>query len=80
MSFVLDASAVLAVLLDEPGGDFVFDIMNSSHISVVNLSEEPFVKAMHGRRQNFARLPKNSDYRSAIGRVLPQRSLSHCLS
>ncbi len=39
MSFVLDASAVLAVLLDEPGGDFVFDAMNGSHISVVNLSE-----------------------------------------
>jgi ribonuclease VapC len=39
MSFVLDASAVFAVLLDEPGGDFVFDAMNGSHISVVNLSE-----------------------------------------
>jgi ribonuclease VapC len=39
MSFVLDASAVLAVLLDEPGGDFVFDVMNGSHISVVNISE-----------------------------------------
>jgi PIN domain nuclease of toxin-antitoxin system len=39
MSFVLDASAVLAVLLDEPGGDFVFDVINGSHISVVNLSE-----------------------------------------
>jgi ribonuclease VapC len=39
MSFVLDASAVLAVLLDEPGGDFVFDAMNGSHISIVNLSE-----------------------------------------
>jgi ribonuclease VapC len=39
MSFVLDASAVLAVLLDEPGGDFVFDQISESHISAVNLSE-----------------------------------------
>ncbi len=39
MSFVLDASAVLAVLLDEPGGDFVFDQMGDSQISAVNLSE-----------------------------------------
>jgi PIN domain nuclease of toxin-antitoxin system len=39
MSFMLDASAVLAVLLDEPGGDYVFEQMNDSHISVVNLSE-----------------------------------------
>ena len=39
MSFMLDASAVLAVLLDEPGGDLVFEKMNNSQISVVNLSE-----------------------------------------
>jgi ribonuclease VapC len=39
MSFMLDASAVLAVLLEEPGGDFVFEQMQGSHISVVNLSE-----------------------------------------
>jgi ribonuclease VapC len=39
MSFMLDASAVLAVLLEEPGGDFVFGQMNDSHMSVVNLSE-----------------------------------------
>lgn len=39
MSFMLDASAVLAVLLEEPGGDFVFDQMRGSHISVINLSE-----------------------------------------
>jgi ribonuclease VapC len=36
---MLDASAVLAVLLDEPGGDFVFSLLNGSHLSVVNLSE-----------------------------------------
>jgi ribonuclease VapC len=39
MSYLLDASAVLATLFDEPGGDFVFGLMNESHISVVNLSE-----------------------------------------
>lgn len=39
MSYLLDASAVLATLLDEPGGDFVYDLMNDSHISVINLSE-----------------------------------------
>lgn len=39
MTFVLDASAMLATLLDEPGGDDVFEVMNGSHISVINLSE-----------------------------------------
>ena len=39
MSFVLDASAVLAVLFEEPGGNYVFDSMKGAHISVVNLSE-----------------------------------------
>ena len=39
MSFVLDASAMLATLLDEPGGDDVYEVMGGSHISVINLSE-----------------------------------------
>lgn len=39
MSYVLDASAVLAMLLDEPGGQMVKDNLQGSHISVVNLSE-----------------------------------------
>lgn len=39
MSFVLDASALLAVLFDEPGGDYVYGVMTGSQISVVNLSE-----------------------------------------
>ena len=39
MSFVLDASAMLATLLDEPGGDDVYEVMSGSHISVINLSE-----------------------------------------
>ena len=37
--FVLDASAVLAVLFGEPGAEMVYDAMNASHISVINLSE-----------------------------------------
>lgn len=39
MSFTLDASAILAILLDEPGGDYVYARLNQSQISVVNLSE-----------------------------------------
>jgi PIN domain nuclease of toxin-antitoxin system len=39
MSFLLDASALLAALFDEPGGDYVFDVLSDAHISVVNLSE-----------------------------------------
>ena len=39
MSFTLDASAILAVLLDEPGGDYVYTQLNDSQISVINLSE-----------------------------------------
>lgn len=39
MSFTLDASAILAVLFDEPGGDYVFAHLNGSEISIVNLSE-----------------------------------------
>ncbi len=39
MNFVLDASAVLAALLDEPGGDYAFEIMGGSEISAVNLGE-----------------------------------------
>ena len=37
--FVLDASAVLAVLFGEPGAQQVYAAMNNSHISAVNLSE-----------------------------------------
>jgi ribonuclease VapC len=39
VNFVLDASAVLASLLNEPGGDYVHDVMDVSEISAVNLSE-----------------------------------------
>ena len=39
MSYMLDASAVLAVLFDEPGAETVYAHLNASHMSVVNLSE-----------------------------------------
>src|SRR3546814_18417503 len=40
-SIVLDASALLAMLRDEPGGDKVADVLNGSHMCVVNLDEVP---------------------------------------
>lgn len=39
MSFTLDASDILAILLDEPGGDYVYAQLADSQISTVNLSE-----------------------------------------
>lgn len=38
-SIVLDASALLAMLYDEPGGDKVGDVLIKSYMSVVNLAE-----------------------------------------
>lgn len=38
-AFVLDASALLAVFLDEPGQNRVTDVLNRASISSVNLSE-----------------------------------------
>src|SRR3546814_15004193 len=38
-SIVRDASASLAMLRDEPGGDKVADVLNGSHMCVVNLAE-----------------------------------------
>lgn len=39
MNVVLDASALLAVLLNEPGGDIVLDVMRGSAMSALNASE-----------------------------------------
>lgn len=39
MSVVLDASALLAVLLGETGADFVVNMLRGSQLSTVNLSE-----------------------------------------
>lgn len=46
--FVLDASALLAVLLDEPGTDFVSARMEASLISAVNLAEVAAKAADYG--------------------------------
>lgn len=39
MNVVLDASAILAVLLDEPGAEIVIPVMRGSALSAVNASE-----------------------------------------
>lgn len=39
MTYVVDTSAVLAVLLDEPGGADVFELRYECELSVVNLAE-----------------------------------------
>jgi ribonuclease VapC len=39
LSVVIDASALLAVLLGETGADFVVDVLRGSRLSTVNLSE-----------------------------------------
>lgn len=39
MKYLFDASAALAVILDEPGGDRAADMLAESTISAVNLSE-----------------------------------------
>ncbi|WP_174284933.1 type II toxin-antitoxin system VapC family toxin [Sphingomonas bacterium] len=39
MTVVLDASALLAVLLEEPGSDLVIDVMRGSALSALNASE-----------------------------------------
>lgn len=38
-SIVLDASALLAMLRDEPGGEKVADVLIGSHMCVVNVAE-----------------------------------------
>ena len=39
MIFLFDSSAVLAAILDEPGGNVAHDAMGDGHISIVNLCE-----------------------------------------
>ncbi len=39
MNFVVDASALLAVILEEPGADTAFSLMRDSEMSAINLSE-----------------------------------------
>ena len=45
---VLDASAILAMLLAEPGGDMVADAIESASISAVNFSEVGAKAVDHG--------------------------------
>jgi ribonuclease VapC len=54
MSFVLDASAVLALLLKEPGGQLVQESLQGSQISVVNLSEVCSTLMDHGMSYDLA--------------------------
>ena len=39
MSFLFDSSAVLAALLDEPGGEDAHDAMDLGHMSIINWCE-----------------------------------------
>ena len=39
MTIVLDASAVLALLLDEPGAERVLEVLDGSGLSVISLAE-----------------------------------------
>jgi len=36
---VIDASAILAAILGEPGGDAVFDMLDNAVVSTVNVAE-----------------------------------------
>lgn len=46
--FVLDASALLAMMLEEPGGNRVADVITEAAISAVNLSETADYYARQG--------------------------------
>lgn len=48
MRHVLDASAVIAMLLDEPGGDQVVELLDTACIGSVNLAEVATVLARRG--------------------------------
>ena len=48
MTVVLDASAVLVLLLDEPGSDVVADALADGALSVVNLAEVLSTLTDHG--------------------------------
>lgn len=48
MPYVLDASAAIALLLDEPGAERVAEVLPQSFMSAVNLSEAINVFARHG--------------------------------
>ena len=75
MTFVLDASAVLALLLDEPGGDYVYTVAKGSEISVVNLSE---VVATSRNRGKPLRRRRASSIRCHCGYGRSARAMLAC--
>lgn len=54
MTYLLDASAVIALLKGEPGADRVTDLLSESAITLVNLAE------VIGRAQRFASAPERA--------------------
>lgn len=55
MRHVLDASAMLAMLLDEPGADIVIDALPTACIESVNLAEVATVLARKGASLEYIR-------------------------
>ena len=55
MSFVIDASALLAVLNDEPGGEQVIEILDEAIINSVNLAEVASGLVAKGKSEAQAR-------------------------
>lgn len=55
MRYVLDASAMLAILLDEPGADVVTEALPTACIGSVNLAEVATVLARKGASSEYIR-------------------------
>ena len=53
-SAVLDSSAILAVIFNEPGGDAVIPVMKGALLSTVNLAETHAKLLLRGVNANFA--------------------------
>lgn len=81
MTCVLDASALLALLLGEPGGDVVRAELADAAMSTVNLAEVVAHYARNGSSPSdvaevldplpFARIPLDSDMAVDCGLMLP---------
>lgn len=56
MTIILDASAILALLLDEAGADIVLDHLADAHLGSVNMSEAIAKLTEHGIEPGQARL------------------------
>lgn len=55
MTVVLDASALLAVFNDEPGGDRVIEVLDAAVINAVNLAEVAGGLVARGKSESQAR-------------------------